>query len=134
MLLNGVYGEHARYRFALVNPQRNRLQTWRFGLRITLSHFVMHREERAAPVQDPLRLVPTITAARRPHPKLEHRLPPPARGADKHTLSQFWRHPLTPLPPPQQVVPLKQRYWTTTGRPRQPAESNLATLTQAPQV
>ena len=32
--INEVYGEHARYWFALVNPQRNPLQTWGSGVRV----------------------------------------------------------------------------------------------------
>ena len=52
--VNGFYGERAHCRFALVNPQRNPLQMWRSGLRISLSHFVTRTKERAALVLDTL--------------------------------------------------------------------------------
>ena len=90
--INRVYGERARYMFALVNPQRNLVQTWRSGLRISRSHCVTRSEERAALVLDTLWLVPTIASARRPHPKREPPHPLPARGPDQHTLTQVQRH------------------------------------------
>ena len=53
-LINGVYRDCARCRFALLNPQRNALQTWRSGMCIARSLFVWRTEERAARMLDTL--------------------------------------------------------------------------------
>ena len=98
--INGVYGERARYRFALVHPHHNPLQTWTSGLRISRSHFVTCSEERAALVLDTLWPVPSMAPVRRQHPRLEPPVPLPAPGPDQHTLTQFQRYRQhTPSPP-----------------------------------
>ena len=87
--INGVYGDGARYRFALANPQRNPMQMWRSGMRVSPSHFVTRSEERAALVLETLWPVRTIAPARRPHSKREPPRPLPAPNPSSKAPSEL---------------------------------------------
>ena len=84
-----VWGLRSRYRFALRNPQRNPLQTWQKGDRISRSHFLSRSEERAALIFDTVDPEPRPPVESRPHPRVPPPRPLPTPGTDQPTLTQF---------------------------------------------